>query len=86
MTEQFSAHRALPRSAETERDFFLYLVGWDKDADFHVATGTRMEPLPWHGLDDQHYGRQDRPPFSNDGWIQKYNTRWVGPDPRLSRR
>jgi tetratricopeptide (TPR) repeat protein len=61
------------------RDFFLFSVGWDKDADFHVAHGTTVEPLPFHGMDDQRYGLQKRPALSGDGWMEKYNTRWVGP-------
>ena len=43
-----------------------------------MVTGTTIDPLPWHGMDDQLYGRQPRPAFTNDAWIQKYNTRWVG--------
>jgi hypothetical protein len=62
------------------RDFFLYTDGWDKDADFHVAEGTRVEPLPWHGMDDQLYGKEARPAGLADRWIAKYNTRWVGPE------
>ena len=62
----------------SQRDFFLFVSGWDKDSDFHVVTGTSIEPLPWHGMNEQHYGREPRPVFTNDAWIQKYNTRWVG--------
>ena len=61
------------------RDFFLQATGWDKDSDFHVRTGTTVEPLPWRGLSDQEYGLQPRPALTNDTWIQRYNTRWVGP-------
>ena len=38
-----------------------------------------MDPIPWHGMDDQLYGRQQRPVIDGDGWMKKYNTRWVGP-------
>ena len=34
-----------PRSGE-RRSFFLYSVGWDKDADHNVIDGDRVEPLP----------------------------------------
>ncbi len=68
-----------PKPAGFVRDFFLYAVGWDKDADFHVGQGWRVEPLPFHGMDDQAYDRQQRPAGSNDDWMAKYNTRWVGP-------
>jgi tetratricopeptide (TPR) repeat protein len=79
LTLQFAAASLPPKPAGATRDFFLYSVGWDKDADFHCELGWQVEPLPWHGMEDQLYGRQPRPTFSNDGWMKKYNTRWVGP-------
>lgn len=69
----------VPSQSRAMRDFFLYTVGWDKDADFHCARGWEIEPLPWHGMDDQKYGKESRPPFPSDKLMQKYNTRWVGP-------
>jgi Flp pilus assembly protein TadD len=60
------------------RDFFLQVVGWDKDADFHVGDGWRVEPLPFAGMDDQAYGRGSQR-LNSPGWAEKYNTRWVGP-------
>jgi len=74
----FPAGELPPKPAGFARDFFLHVVGWDKDADFHVGQGWRVEPLPFHGMDDQAYDRLTRP-AGNDGWIEKYNTRWVGP-------
>ena len=79
LTLQFAAASLPPKPAGATRDFFLYSVGWDKDADFHCELGWQVEPLPWHGMEDQLYGRQARPSFSNDDWMKKYNTRWVGP-------
>jgi hypothetical protein len=63
------------------RDFFLYTVGWDKDSDFHVKLGTKVEPLPYNGMDDQAYGAQPRPEYlrASDELMAKFNTRWVGP-------
>ena len=61
------------------REYFLWTVGWDKDADFHVAAGLTVGPLPWTGMDDQQYGRQVRPAFPSDVLHGRYNTRWVGP-------
>jgi hypothetical protein len=75
----FRADQLPPKPAGFERDFFLYAVGWDKDADFHVAQGWRVGPLPFHGMDDQAYGHENRPAGSNDALMEKYNTRWVGP-------
>ena len=74
---KFTASSLPPKPAGSVREFFLYADGWDKDSDFHVATGTEVEPLPFHGMDDQRYGRQPRPPFPSDALHRKYNTRWV---------
>jgi hypothetical protein len=79
LTLQFAADRIPPAQPGRVRDFFLYHVGWDKDADFHVRLGWQATPLPWHGMNDQQYGREVRPSFPNDAWMQRYNTRWVGP-------
>jgi Tfp pilus assembly protein PilF len=79
LTLSFAADRLPPKPAGAQRGFFLFSSGWDKDSDFHCEKGWQVEPLPWHGLDDQLYGQQPRPAFDNDGWIRRYNTRWVGP-------
>jgi len=75
----FAAEQVPPKPEGFERNFFLYVVGWDKDADFHVGQGWQVEPWPFHGMDDQAYGRQPRPANLRDPWWSKYNTRWVGP-------
>jgi hypothetical protein len=75
----FSADRLPPKPNGAVREFFLDVVGWDKDADFHVGQGWQVDPLPFKGMDDQAYGHQPRPAVINDSWIAKYNTRWVGP-------
>jgi Flp pilus assembly protein TadD len=77
LTLKFPASSLPPKPAGTVREFFLYVDGWDKDSDFHVATGTEVEPLPFHGMDDQLYGREKRPAFATDALHRKYNTRWV---------
>lgn len=68
-----------------QRTFFLRTVGWDKDADYHVAAGTTIEPLPWTGMDDQQHGVEPRPAFPSDALHSRYNTRWVGPRPMANR-
>jgi hypothetical protein len=79
LTLGFSA-TALPRiPSGHRRRFFLWTVGWNKDADYHVAAGDRIDPLPWHGMDDARHGREARPPFPSDALHQRFNTRWVGP-------
>lgn len=75
----FDAGKLPPKPDGMVRDFFLHAVGWDKDADFHVGQGWQVGPLPFQGMDDQAYGRQARPANLRSDWIEKYNTRWVGP-------
>lgn len=75
----FKADRLPPKPAGFERSFFLHVVGWDKDADFHVAEGWRVEPLPFWGMDDQTYGKLTGPSGLSQDWTKNYNTRWVGP-------
>jgi hypothetical protein len=79
VTLQFAANRLPPLAAGFVRDFFLYSCGWDKDADFHCEKGWLVEPLPWHGMQDQLYGQEQRPVIDGNWWIDKYNSRWVGP-------
>jgi hypothetical protein len=68
-----------PPAPGMTRDFFLHVVGWDKDADYHVGHGWQLEPLPFKGMDDQAYGREPRPGRIDDSWIKAYDTRWVDP-------
>lgn len=79
LTLKFAADRLPSKAPGAQRNFFLWSVGWDKDADFHCVRGAEVEPLPWHGMDDQKYGRERRPQFPSDQLMHKYNTRWVGP-------
>ncbi|MBX3744817.1 MAG: VCBS repeat-containing protein [Verrucomicrobiae bacterium] len=79
LTLSFAADRLPAPSPGSRRTYFLWTVGWDKDADFHVVAGDRIEPLPWEGMDDQQYGQETRPPHPGDVLNARYNTRWVGP-------
>ncbi|MFM8358281.1 MAG: hypothetical protein ACKOET_06950, partial [Verrucomicrobiota bacterium] len=85
LTLDFAVDRLPPPPPGTVREFFLWTVGWDKDADFHVTAGLTVEPLPWNGMDDQQYGRAPRPARPSDALHERFNTRWVGPRP-LARR
>lgn len=79
LTLEFDAAALPPRRDGTVREYFLRTSGWDKDADFHVREGWRVEPLPFHGQDDSRYGLQPGPPApAGNDWIKKFNTRWVG--------
>jgi Tfp pilus assembly protein PilF len=77
LTLKFAVRSLPPKPAGSVREFFLYADGWDKDSDFHVAAGTTVEPLPFHGMRDQLYGQEKRPAFPSDALHRKYNTRWV---------
>ena len=80
LTLRFNEKQVPTKSPGMVRDFFLKTDGWDKDADFHVAEGTRVGPLPFHGMNDQLYGSEPRPSDLQQAWIHRYNTRWVGPE------
>lgn len=75
----FDATSLPPLAPGMTRSFFLHVVGWDKDADFHIEQGWQLEPFPYEGMDDQAYGREPRPARLDDAWIKEYNTRWVDP-------
>ena len=75
----FDAAGLPPLAPGMTRDFFLHVVGWDKDADFHVGQGWQLGPLPFQGMDDKAYGHEPRPGQIDDSWIKAYNSRWVGP-------
>lgn len=79
LTLEFDPASVPAKPAGWKRDFFLFVSGWDKDADYHVAAGDLIDPLPWHGMDDQRYGREPRPPGASDELHRQFNTRWVGP-------
>ena len=79
LTLKWRADSLPPKEPGHVRQFFIYCDGWDKDSDFHVRGGTTIEPLPWHGMDDQLYPKQPRPQFPSDELHRKYNTRWVAP-------
>jgi hypothetical protein len=73
----FNAERLPEKSESLQRDFFLFVVGWDKDADFHVAEGWRVNPLP---AKDLAVGSSRRfPEFDETSGARQYHTRWVGP-------
>jgi hypothetical protein len=79
LTLEFAATAVPPAAPGHQRRFFLWTVGWNKDADYHVAAGDRIDPLPWHGMDDARHGVEPRPALPSDALHRRFNTRWVGP-------
>ena len=78
LTLRFPVDALPPTAPGQERDLFLAITGWDKDADYHVAHGSTIEPLPWRDMDDQRHGIEPRPAFPSDALHDRFNTRWVG--------
>ena len=52
LTLKFASSRMPLKPSSATRDFFLWSVGWTKTPIFRVR-GAEVEPLPWHGMDDQ---------------------------------
>jgi hypothetical protein len=73
LTLEFSAD--LPLEPGWQRDFVLYSVGWDKDAQPHTVYGTSSEPLPWHGMPSYPYlePRPVTPEYEN--YLRSFQTR-----------
>ena len=68
----FDAHLAAIPTDRHHAALFSVHQRLGRDADFHVAQGWTVEPLPWHGMNNQIYGRE--PDKLDDAWIKKYNT------------
>lgn len=72
----FAAPEA-PLPAGWKRDFVLHNVGWDKDADLNTIDGQTVEPLPFHGMNEQFKEKLDtllRDPTYQD-YLRRYQTR-----------
>ncbi|MEO1996351.1 MAG: VCBS repeat-containing protein, partial [Planctomycetaceae bacterium] len=60
-----------------KRDFILYNVGWDKDADLNTVQGQSVEPLPFRGM--THYppkpGQEYPQSASHRAYLREFQTR-----------
>ena len=79
ITLDFFTAKLPPKPPAWTRSLFFRCSGWDKDADYHVAAGWTVEPLPFHGMDSQLYGKRPRPNFPSDALMRDFTTRWIGP-------
>ncbi|WP_397571414.1 FG-GAP-like repeat-containing protein [Schlesneria sp. T3-172] len=63
------------------RDFVLYSVGWDKDADLNTVYGDVVEPLPFEAMTV--YAHRDGEPRPHDAeyvqYLREYQTRKRSP-------
>ncbi len=76
MTLEFAAEtRDLPEG--WKRDFVIYNVGWDKDADLNTVHGQTVEPLPFRGMTKYPYEPDQSFPSEpkHIDYLKRYQTR-----------
>jgi hypothetical protein len=63
------------------RDFLLYSVGWDKDANLETVAGQSSEPLPFEDMQGYSWPAEQSPPDLPEyrGYLRKYQTRQQSP-------
>jgi hypothetical protein len=78
-TLQFDASSATSLAPGWKRDFLLYTDGWIKDSDLNTAFGTRVEPLPFHGVHSYPFAKGDAYPADSvhQRYLREYDTRVV---------
>ncbi len=59
LTVEFSVPKDAPPEGWT-RDFVLYNVGWDKDADLNTVYGQSSEPYPFKAMTRYPIARKNR--------------------------
>ena len=76
MTIEFSAETAeLPTG--WKRDFIIYNIGWDKDADLNTIHGQSAEPLPFRAMSKYPYEPDQAFPSGpkHVDYLKRYQTR-----------
>ena len=72
-----------PKSARQgwKRDFVLYNVGWDKDADLNTVYGQSSEPYPFAAMTQYPFAPGDKAPDSSDyvQYMEHWQTRHYSP-------
>ena len=60
-----------------KRDFFLYSVGWDKDANLETILGQTVEPLPFRAMTAYPWPATEKSPDSAAylQYLREYQTR-----------
>jgi len=79
LTLEFAA-AAAPRPG-WKRDFLLYNVGWDKDADLNTVYGQTVEPLPFATMSGYPYAGDEAYPDTprHRDYLRTYQTRQQDP-------
>ncbi|MBD3674162.1 MAG: CRTAC1 family protein [Planctomycetaceae bacterium] len=59
------------------RDFILYNIGWDKDADLNTVQGQQVEPLPFRAMNAYPYEPEQSFPDTprHQQYLREYQTR-----------
>jgi hypothetical protein len=77
MTLEFAVPEA-PLPDGWTRDFIMYSIGWDKDADLHTLLGQVSEPLPFRGHTSYPYPPEQFPDSRvHRDWLRDYQTRTI---------
>jgi hypothetical protein len=81
--DELTVEFAVPEKAVPEgwvRDFVLYNVGWDKDADLSTVYGQSSEPYPTRAMPQYPLNVEQEREFSEEytRWLQEYQTREYG--------
>ncbi|HEY7215595.1 MAG TPA: FG-GAP-like repeat-containing protein [Thermoanaerobaculia bacterium] len=74
---RFDARALPPLPDGWRRDFLLKVDGWAKDADANTAFSQSVEPLPFHGMSQYPYAREEHFPDdeAHRKYREEYNTR-----------
>ena len=66
-----------PLRAGWKRDFLMYNVGWDKDADLNSVYGQTVEPLPFGSMSGYPYRSDEAYPETplHEAYLKRYQTR-----------
>jgi hypothetical protein len=78
--DEMTVRFAVPQKKLPEgwvRDFILYNIGWDKDADLNTVQGQQVEPLPFRGMKAYPYEPEQSFPNTpkHRDYLQEYQTR-----------
>ena len=80
MTVEFSTETpVLPNG--WKRDFIIFNIGWDKDADLNTIHGQSVEPLPFRAMTKYPYEPDESFPSEpkHIGFLKRYQTRLQSP-------
>lgn len=80
MTVEFSTETpVLPHG--WKRDFIIFNIGWDKDADLNTIHGQSVEPLPFRAMTKYPYEPDESFPAEpkHIGFLKRYQTRLQSP-------